>query len=77
MKLAIKNMVCNRCIMVVENELAKLNLHVRHISLGQVEIDENLTKEETKQLASNFSALGFELIDDKRTVIIEQVKHLY
>ncbi|WP_293901619.1 MULTISPECIES: helix-turn-helix domain-containing protein [unclassified Sphingobacterium] len=76
MKLAIKNMVCNRCIMVVENELAKLNLHVRHISLGQVEIDENLTKEETKQLASNFSALGFELIDDKRTVIIEQVKHL-
>jgi len=76
MKLAIKNMVCNRCIMVVENELAKLNLHIRHISLGQVEIDENLTKEESQQLASNFSALGFELIDDKRTVIIEQVKHL-
>ncbi len=76
MKLAIKNMVCNRCIMVVENELAKLNLHVKHISLGQVEIEEELTKAETRQLASNFSALGFELIDDKRTVIIEQVKHL-
>jgi len=62
--------------MVVENELAKLNLHVKHISLGQVEIEEELTKTESKQLAANFSELGFELIDDKRTVIIEQVKHV-
>ncbi|RKO72822.1 AraC family transcriptional regulator [Sphingobacterium puteale] len=76
MKLAIKNMVCNRCIMVVENELAKLNLHIKHISLGQVEIEETLDREQSAQLAESFSALGFELIDDKRTVLIEQVKHL-
>ncbi|WP_312192685.1 AraC family transcriptional regulator, partial [Sphingobacterium sp.] len=76
MKLAIKNMVCNRCIMVVENELHKLNLHIKHISLGQVEIAESLTKNESEELAASFSALGFELIDDKRTVLIEQVKHL-
>lgn len=69
-------MVCNRCIMVVENELHKLNLHIKHISLGQVEIEESLTKNEIEELAASFSALGFELIDDKRTVLIEQVKHL-
>ncbi len=69
-------MVCNRCIMVVENELHKLNLHIKHISLGQVEIAESLTKNESEELAASFSALGFELIDDKRTVLIEQVKHL-
>lgn len=76
MKLAIKNMVCNRCIMVVENELTKMGLHIKHISLGQVEIEETLNKDQTDQLASNFSALGFELIDDRRMVLIEQVKHL-
>jgi YesN/AraC family two-component response regulator len=62
--------------MVVENELHKLNLHIKHISLGQVEIEESLTKNESEELAASFSALGFELIDDKRTVLIEQVKHL-
>lgn len=76
MKLAIKNMVCNRCIMVVENELSRRNLHVKQISLGQVEIEETLTKEQSGELADSFSALGFELIDDRRTVLIEQVKHL-
>ena len=32
--LFIKNMVCNRCIMVVRNELEKLGYHVQQIKLG-------------------------------------------
>ena len=62
--------------MVVENELTKHNLHIKHISLGQVEIEETLDRLQSVQLAESFSALGFELIDDKRSVLIEQVKHL-
>ena len=34
--LFIKNMVCNRCIMVVQNELDKLDFDVKNIKLGEV-----------------------------------------
>ena len=41
MRLYIKNMVCPRCIMVVKSELEKLGLKPLHISLGEVDIQEN------------------------------------
>jgi len=44
--LFIKNMVCNRCIMVVQNELDKLGLNVKSIKLGEVTLDKELTPEE-------------------------------
>ena len=37
--LYIKNMVCNRCIIVVQNELDKLGLGVKNIKLGEVILD--------------------------------------
>lgn len=41
--LFIKNMVCNRCNMVVQNELDKLDLGVKSIRLGEVTLDEEPT----------------------------------
>lgn len=38
MKIYIKNMVCNRCILVVKNELEKLGFQTLNISLGEVEL---------------------------------------
>ena len=38
MKIYIKNMVCNRCKMVVKSELIKFGLHPTCIELGEVEI---------------------------------------
>ena len=52
MKLYIKNMVCNRCILIVKNELEKFRYHVETIKLGEVEIRENL-KEEDKLIHDN------------------------
>lgn len=75
MKLYIKNMVCRRCKMVVIGELEKLNLTPLHVTLGEVTIEEKqLTKEQSAKLHIALSAVGFELIDDKRSKLIEQIK---
>lgn len=74
MKIYIKNMVCNRCIMVVKNELEKLGYNPLNIILGEVELKNNLTDSEKLTLNNNLKTLGFELIDDKKSRIIGQIK---
>ncbi|MGE9311115.1 helix-turn-helix domain-containing protein [Niabella sp. CJ426] len=72
----IKNMVCNRCIMVVQSELEKLGLKVVDIKLGEVSVENALTAEEKSQLEKVLSSLGFEVIDDKKARIIEKIKNV-
>lgn len=74
-KVFIKNMVCNRCIMVVQNELDKLSLNVKNIKLGEVILDQELTSEEKNILNNALIPLGFEIIDDKKSRIIEKIKN--
>ena len=74
--LFIKNMVCNRCIMVVQNELDKLGLTVKKIKLGEVTLDKEITPEEKNNLDKVLIPLGFELIDDKKSRIIEKIKNI-
>lgn len=76
MKLYIKNMVCNRCKMVVKYELEKLDLHPASIELGEVELTAELSAEKKQQLDLALQGAGFELIDDKKSRIIERIKTL-
>lgn len=70
-------MVCYRCKLAVESELKKLGLHPLNIELGEVVIKEDiLNEEQQRQLTDNLQQLGFELLDDKRKKIIEQIKTL-
>jgi AraC family transcriptional regulator len=64
MHLYIKNMVCNRCILVVQQELDKLNVASCKVTLGEVETAGELPKEKIEQLEKNLDALGFELLDN-------------
>ena len=74
--LFIKNMVCNRCIMVVQNEMDKLGFDVKNIKLGEVMLAKEPTPEEKSNLEKVLVPLGFEIIDDKKSRIIEQVKNI-
>lgn len=75
MHLYIKNMVCHRCKMVVKAELEKLGLHPIVIELGEVVIEEKeLTNEQQNKLSDVLKVVGFRLIDDKRSKLIEQIK---
>ena len=74
--LFIKNMVCNRCIMVVQNELDKFDLEVKNIRLGEVILDKEPTTEEKDKLEKALILLGFEVIDDRKSLIIEKIKNI-
>lgn len=75
MKVYIKNMVCNRCKMVVKSEFEELGLHPLSVELGEVELETGLSEYDKKELMLRFEELGFELIDDKKSRIIEKVKN--
>lgn len=76
MKLYIKNMVCNRCIMVVRTELKKFGLHPVSVELGEVEIADEINEEEKEALNEVMHQLGFQLINDKKSRWIEQIKNV-
>lgn len=76
MHVYIKNMVCNRCILVVRQELEKLNIESCSINLGEVETKESLSKEKLEQLSGNLTALGFEVLDDAKRKLIEKIKNI-
>ena len=74
LKLFIKNMVCLRCKMVVKEELIKLGLHVVAIELGEAEVLEKISTTQHDQLKATLPKLGLELMDDKKSVLIQQIK---
>jgi len=76
MKLYIKYMVSLRCKMLVKEELANLGLHYVIIDLGMVEIMETITQKQHDQLKENLLKSGLELLDDKKSVLIEKIKNV-
>ncbi|MEC5165659.1 AraC-like DNA-binding protein [Flavobacterium sp. PL11] len=76
MKLYIKYMVSNRCKIAVKEELKKLNLHFMVVNLGEVEIMENLTTDQRQVLKAALLDSGLELMDDKKSMMIEKIKNV-
>jgi AraC-like DNA-binding protein len=68
-------MVCSRCKMVVKAQLEDAGLLPLTVELGEVEIKDNPPKEKLKQLGDSLQALGFEIIDNRRSRIIEKIKN--
>lgn len=74
MKLLIKNMVCPRCIMAVKKLLESEGLTVMSVSLGDAEIAEELTNEQRLAVATELQQVGFELLDNPRSQLVEQIR---
>ncbi|WP_372949954.1 helix-turn-helix domain-containing protein [Mariniphaga sp.] len=75
-KLYIKNMVCDRCKMVVKAELEKLGYQPVSVELGEVVLEKELSADEKANIDKNLQTLGFSLIDDKKSRLIEKIKSL-
>jgi AraC-like DNA-binding protein len=69
-------MVCIRCKMVVKAELSKLGMGFKTVELGEVEIDENISPEQRDQLKTGLLKSGLELMDDKKSVLIQRIKNV-
>lgn len=76
MKLYIKYMVSLRCKMVVKEALEKLGVNYVILDLGTVEIMDDLTDDQRKQLHKTLLLSGLELMDDKKAMLIEKIKNV-
>jgi AraC-like DNA-binding protein len=76
MKFFIKNMVCMRCKILVQLELEKLGLQCMAITLGSAETTEAVSDEQIKEFKIALLKSGLELMDDKKSILIEKIKHV-
>jgi AraC-like DNA-binding protein len=69
-------MVSLRCKMMVQAELKKLGLQYVVVDLGVVEILEDITAEQHDKLKVNLMRSGLELLDNKKSILIEKIKNV-
>ena len=69
-------MVSIRCKMVVKAELEKMGLHYRKVDLGEAEIEEEISLEQWNELNKALKKSGLELLEDKKSILIEKIKNL-
>ena len=74
--LYIKNMVCPRCIKVVGEELEKLGVKFHSINLGEVVTEKPKEKLPLKKISKVLELNGFELIEDSKSKLIEDIKKI-
>ncbi len=70
-------MVCSRCITAVSNEFENLGIHPTMVEMGIVRLEEDtLSSEKRKELEERLNAIGFELLDNSKSKLIQQIKNL-
>jgi AraC family transcriptional regulator len=74
--LFIKNMVCPRCIRTVNLLLTAAGLAVKNVQLGEVQLTAQPTPEQLLELRESLEKEGFELLDDRNSRLVAQIKAL-
>lgn len=75
-KLYIKYMVSLRCKLMVKEELNRLGIQYIVVDLGVVELLEEISEEHREKLRQQLLKSGLELLDDKRSVFVENIKNV-
>lgn len=75
MEFYIKNMVCERCIRVIHDELQDAGIHLKMIELGHFSIISEDHKRDTALVAEVVERSGFALLHDPGQLLAEKVKH--
>lgn len=60
--------------MVVKSVLKELGLHYVIVDLGEIEVLEDITPEQRKQLDIKLKKSGLELMDDEQSILVENIK---
>jgi AraC family transcriptional regulator len=74
--LLVKNMVCHRCILSVESILRQESIPFRKVSFGEIELVTDLIPDQKERLVRQLEQVGFELIDNRSSALIEKLKQL-
>jgi len=67
-------MVCIRCQMVVKAELEKLGVRYVDVLIGEANTVEDVSKEQLERLDIALRKSGLQLMDDKRSILVEKIK---
>ena len=62
--------------MLVKAELEKLGQHHSVVTLGEVDLPEEITEKQKKQLKIALLRSGLELMEDKKAILIEKIKNV-
>lgn len=62
--------------MVVRQKLDELGIAYKNIQLGQVELVNDLSQDQTDKLRDQLLNAGFELLDDKKAKTVEKIKNV-
>ena len=74
MMIYVKYMVSRRCIMMVESNLEEIGIRYSSVQLGVIETLDAISDEQFFLLRTMLLKSGLELMDDKKTIQIEQIK---
>ena len=69
-------MVSLRCKMMVQEELKNLGIKYMTVDLGVAEIFEDINEVQFTKLQESLLRSGLELLDDKRSILIEKIKNV-
>ena len=74
--LLVKNMVCHRCILAVEDILQNEKIPFQKVSIGEINLMEELSLDQKARLAEKLNKIGFEIIDNYSGGLIEKIKQV-
>lgn len=67
-------MVCSRCILAVQQILSELYIPYNNVRLGEIDLSGQISDDKIKSLSLRLNSIGFELIDNKKSRLIERIK---
>jgi AraC-like DNA-binding protein len=70
----IKNMVCNRCIMVVGQIFKNAGIDDANVQMGKVNVTNEIPEEQFENIEKDLNWAGFEIIKSHPLQVVEQVK---
>jgi AraC family transcriptional regulator len=76
MNISIKNMVCSRCSMVVSNIFHEAGIQNANVQLGKVVTIDPIPVKKLELINIQLKEVGFEIINDHMSQLIEQVKNI-
>lgn len=72
----IRNMVCQRCVLAVEGILKELGIGYHSVSVGEAQLCQEMPPAQAQALSAKLQQIGLELIDNRRSGLIEKAKQL-
>jgi len=69
-------MVCNRCILTVQNILKEIDILNTTVSIGDIHFEKQPSQKKIEELSSKLCEVGFEIINNQQSALIEKIKQL-